>query len=380
MINKERILKEFMELVKIDSPSKEEREVAEVLKARLSQLGLEIKEDAAGKKIGGNCGNIIAFLPKNAEGAPVIMFNTHMDCVQPCSGVEPVLKDGIIASKGNTILGSDNKAGIAGIMEALRIIVERNLPHGDIKVVFTIAEEAGLQGAKNINIEDIKADFGYALDCGGSPGEIINIAPGQNNINVVIHGKAAHAGAAPEEGINAIVAASKALAEMELGRIDFETTSNVGIINGGVATNIVPDRVELRCEVRSRDSEKLEKQTRYIEQAFIKAAERYGARAEVNVAKSYDSYILSEDAPVMKLFKKAAGSIGLSINVVGTGGGSDANFFNAYKVPTAVLGIGMSKVHTVDEYIKEIDLYNVAGLVLAIIQAAVPKQEGKELK
>jgi len=370
MINQERVLAEFFELVKIKCSTRDERQVADILKARLADLGMEVTEDEVGAKIGGTCGNVIAYSQGTIGDAPALMLTAHMDCVEPCGGIQPQLKDGIITSVGETILGGDDKAGIVAILEALRIMNEKNISHGPIQVIFTVAEEGGLNGAKNIDPAVLKADFGYAFDSGGAPGEIINMAPGQNSINVVIHGKKAHAGVAPEDGINAIVVAGKAMAELKYGRIDFETTSNIGLISGGVATNIVPDRVELKCEARSRNMEKLEFQTNYIKETFERVAAANGARAEIKIAKAYGPYVLTEDAPVVTLAIKASESIQLKPAIKATGGGSDANFFNNYGVPTAVLGVGMSKVHTTDEYIKEIDLYNSAELVVAMIKTA----------
>lgn len=370
MVNKERVLAEFFELVKIKCSSKDERQVADILKARLMELGMEVTEDNAGEKIGGNCGNVIAYT-KGTLATPAIMLTAHMDCVEPCGGIEPQLKDGIITSVGETILGGDDKAGIVAILEALRVLREDNIPHGPIQIIFTVSEESGLSGAKSIEPATLKADFGYAFDSGGAPGEIINMAPGQNGITAVIHGKKAHAGLAPEEGINAIVIAGKALAELTYGRIDFETTSNIGLISGGIATNIVPDQVEVRCEARSRNMEKLEFQTNYMKETFERVATANGARAEVAIKKAYGPFVLEEDAPVVALAVKASQSINLTPEIRATGGGSDANFFNNYGVPTAVLGVGMSKVHTTDEYLKEVDLYNSAELVIALIKTAV---------
>lgn len=376
MINQQRLLAEFFDLVKIKCSSRAEREVADVVKAKLADMGFEVSEDEVGEKIGGNTGNVIAYLRGTVPVAPVVMLSAHLDCVEPCAGVEPVLKDGIITSAGNTVLGGDDKSGVAGILEALRIIREQKIPHGDIQVVFTVAEEGGLNGSKNIDPQRLKADFGYVLDSSGSPGKIINAAPGQNAIKVIVHGKTAHAGLAPEEGVNAIVVAGKALAELKQGRIDPETTANVGIIKGGTATNVVPDYVEIACEARSRNAEKLETQTKCMVETFERVVAANGGTAEITVRKAYGPYVLTDDMPVVVLARQAAESIGLPMSLQGTGGGSDANFFNTYGVPSAVLGTGMSKVHTTDEFIKEIDLYQTAELVLALIKTAATMKKG----
>lgn len=369
LVNKERVLAEFLELVKIKCSTRAERVVADLLTKRLVELGLEVNEDTAGQKIGGNAGNLIAYLKGNVPAAPVVMFSAHMDCVEPCGGVQPQLKDGIITSAGDTVLGSDDKSGVVGILEALRVIREENIPHGDIQVVFTIAEEGGLNGSKNIDRQLIKADFGYVLDSSGLPGKIIIMAPGQNKVEVVVHGKTAHAGLAPEEGINAIVVAGKALAELKQGRIDDETTANVGTIKGGQATNIVPDYVSIVCEARSRNSAKLEAQTKLMCDTFERVVTANGGTVDIKVTKAYDPYVLASDDPVVVRAKQAAISVGLEPKLEGTGGGSDANFFNKYGLPAAVLGTGMTKVHTTAEYIKEADLYKLAELVVALIKS-----------
>lgn len=370
MINRKRMLDEFYELIQIKCSTRAERQVADVVKQKLADLHMEVSEDDTGSKIGGNCGNVFAYLPGTVDQAPAVLFTAHLDCVEPCGGITPVLKDGIITSAGDTILGADDKSGVVAILEALRQVKEQNIPHGNIQVVFTVAEEGGLNGSKNMNPASLKADFGYALDSSGSPGEIVNMAPGQNKIDITVYGKKAHAGVAPEEGVNAIVLAGKALAQVKDGRIDPETTANIGSIKGGTATNIVPDVVEIKAEARSRNKEKLAAQTEHMRQVFEETIKAAGGRAEVKISKEYDAYVLPETAPVVNLARQAAETIGLKPVIKATGGGSDANYFNSYGVPTAVLGTGMSKVHTTDEFIKEEDLYNIGEFALAIIQAA----------
>ena len=372
MVNKERMLAEFFELVKIKTSSRQERAIADLLKAKLAACALEVSEDDLGAKIGGESGNIIGFLAGNAP-APALLFTAHMDSVECCEGIEPVLKDGIISSAGNTILGSDDKSGVTAILEALRLVQEEKILHGDIQVVFTVAEECGLLGAKHISESLLRAKIGYALDSSGSPGEIVLMAPGQNQLDIIIHGKKAHAGLAPEEGINAIVVAGKCLGMIQDGRIDGETTANVGMIKGGLATNIVPDEVEIKAEARSRNLEKLAKQTEHMQKTFEEVAKTQGAQAKVKISKSYDPYVLAEDSAVALIASAAATAIGLQPVFKGTGGGSDANFFNANGVAMAVLGTGMSKVHTTEEYIKEKDLYGAGELVFSIIKTAVHK-------
>jgi len=370
MINQQRIREEFIDFVSITSQTRAEREAADLLKQRLAGLQADIREDNAGEKIGGNCGNVLAYIKGNRPNVPVLMFSAHLDCVAPCAGIKPRFKDGLITSAGDTVLGSDDKAGVVAILEAIRVMREQNLPHGDLQLVFTVAEEGGLHGAKSLARENLKADFGYVLDAGCPPGEVVTITPGQDSIHVIVHGKTAHAGMAPEEGLNAIVLTGKALAQLKQGRIDEETTANVGLISGGIATNIVPDKVEIFCEARSRNPEKLARQTRHMAETFQQVAASYGGRAEVKIQRVYDSFTLDAASPVVQLAQRAAEDIGLTSRLTSTGGGSDANLFNTYGIPCAVLGIGMSKVHTVDEFIKEKDLYDTAGWVVSIIRRA----------
>ena len=368
MIDKERVLQEFIELVAIPSSGRAERQIADALKRKLTEIGLAVEEDATGAKIGGNAGNLIARLPGTVAGAPCIMLSAHMDSVEPCSGIRPQRKDGVITSAGDTILGADCKSGIVPILEALRVIQGEKMPHGEILVVFSVAEEGGLNGAKNIDPAKIRADFGYALDGSGVPGVITTMAPGQNHLQLIVHGKTAHAGLEPEAGVNAIVLAGKALAEMPQGRIDFETTCNVGLIKGGVATNIVPDRVEITVEARSRNQDKLTSLTEEIVAAFSATVEKNGGQVECQVTKKYDPYVLAEDSLVISSVVQAAKAAGLSRVLEGSGGGSDANFFNRYGVPNAVLGTGMSKVHTKEEFIREEHLFQTTEWVLQLIK------------
>lgn len=367
------MLDEFLALVKITAASRQERQVADEVKKRLTALGLTVSEDDAGSKIGGNCGNLFAKLPGNVSGAPTLLLSAHLDSVAPCADIKPQRHNGIITSSGDTVLGSDDKAGVVGILEALRQVQEGNLPHGDVLVVFTVSEEAGLGGSQNIDRTRLRADYGYILDADGAPGLIITQAPAQNRLDATVHGKGAHAGMEPEKGVNAIVAASAAITKMKLGRIDDETTANIGVIRGGRATNIVPDLVTLEGEARSRDQAKLDRQTEHMVQTLTQTAAAHGARAETKVTHLFDAFTLMPNDPVVTLAQRAAAAAGFTPHLGATGGGSDANHFNAYSVPCAVLGVGMDKAHTTEEFIKEEDLYNTARYVVSLITTAAAR-------
>lgn len=372
MINRDRLVAEFMEMVQIDSESGRERRMAAFLKSKLSDLGFDVYIDDAAQKTGTETGNIIARLTGSAEAIP-ILFSAHMDTVAPGRGIKPVEENGIIRSVGNTILGADDKAGIAAILEAVRLIRENKLPHGDLELVFTVCEETGLSGVKFLDFSRIKAHLGYILDSDCVAGCIINQGPSQDKIYAEVLGVAAHAGINPEDGLNAIQVASKALASMKLGRIDHETTANIGLISGGVAINIVPEKVMLQGETRSLREEKRVKQTQAICEALKKEACEAGADVQIKVETIYPAMFIPEDASVVQLAKKAALNIGLQPKVCSTGGGSDTHIFNAHGIPAVNLGIAMKKVHTTDEYIAVDDLVSDAAYVLAIIQAAAEK-------
>ncbi len=369
-IQQDRIVDLFMDLVKIDSETRKERQMADRLKVELEKLGLQVHEDNAGEKIGGSAGNVIGVLPGKGDGLTLLLC-AHMDRVTPGEGIEPIIDNGIIKSKGETILASDDIAGVAAILEAIQVIKENNLNHGELKILFTIAEEGGLHGAKNVNPEEIRADYGICYDSGGPVGEIIVQGPAQYRFEATIKGKAAHAGVNPSAGINAIKVASLAINEMKLGQIDEETTANIGVIRGGQATNIVPDKVELLGEARSRTQNKLEAQVAHMKDITERAAEKYGAQAEVNTKLMYPAFSFKAEDSVIQLAQRAADSMGIPTKLVPSGGGSDANIINGYGIPTINLGIGMEKVHSVEEYIRIDDLVKAADYTVALIQTAV---------
>jgi tripeptide aminopeptidase len=365
------LIETLLELVRIDSESFNERRVADYIIGRLKCAADEIIEDDAGAKLGGNAGNLIVRLKGARPDFPTIMLNAHMDTVQPGIGIEPVVEGDIIRSAGDTILGSDDKAGVALIIEIVRQLKDKNIPHGDLLLVFTIAEEIGIKGAARLDPKLLKADFGYVLDCTHGPGCIFIGSPSHEKITATVRGRAAHAGIEPEKGISAIRAASLAISRMTLGRIDDETTANVGVIHGGHATNIVPDTVTVEAEARSHDRAKLERQVVHMVQALESAAAETGAKIEFVIEREYSSYRLAEDMPIVKLAMKAARAAGIEPELRMSGGGSDANVFNALGLPAAPLGTAMRKAHTKEEEISISELEGVLDYVMEIVKNPV---------
>ena len=360
MINQDRLVSTFLELVQIDSPSGQEEEIARHLMAELRSLGLTVEHDPTGNVIGRLAG----------EGQPILL-SAHIDTVEPGKGVKPVIEEGIITSDGTTILGADDKSGVAVILEVLRVLVDQDSPPTKLapplEVALTVSEEIGLKGAKGLDLATLGAKEGIVLDSGGPIGAIVVSAPSQDTLRAVVHGKTAHAGVEPERGINAIVVASEAIAAMPLGRIDEETTANIGRIQGGMATNIVPDRVEVAGEARSRNEKKLEAQMQAMTDALKKAASRHGATVEVYVDRSYSTFHLSEEDGIVQRAVTAAQTLGLTPFLVPSGGGSDANIFNAAGIATINISTGMDKVHTTEERIAVADMVKSAEFLLAIL-------------
>jgi len=368
MINKERMVNELIELIGIDSLTRQERQMADCLTKKLHSLGYEVYEDDAGKKIGGNAGNLICNI-KGDKGVSAIVLMAHMDTVTPGIGKTPIIEGGYIKSDGTTVLGGDDLAGVECILETIRILKEENISHGDIQVVFSIAEEGGLLGARNLDYSKIKAKYGLVLDSGGKIGSVAVNAPAQNKIDVTIKGRAAHAGMEPEKGINAIQIAAEAISNMTLGRIDAETTANVGIISGGRATNIICDTVEIKAEARSRDLKKLESQTAHMKECFEKACEKFGGTAVIDISLAYPPFRIEESAPIIKFLEKGAKNAGVELILEATGGGSDTNIINGKGIQAVDVSVGMDKVHSVEEQILIDDFTKSAEFLLEVIKS-----------
>ncbi|AIQ30953.1 MULTISPECIES: M20/M25/M40 family metallo-hydrolase [unclassified Paenibacillus] len=369
MISQDRLINEFMELVRIDSETRNERRIADVLKEKFSTLGLTAVEDDSQERTGHGAGNLFVTWPADSGvSAPKLLFTCHMDTVVPGQNIKPSLgEDGWITSDGSTILGADDKAGLAALFEAIRVIQEQKLPHGQIQFVITAGEESGLMGARAMDPAHLDADFGFALDSNGEVGAIAIAAPTQARVTMQIFGKSAHAGVNPEDGISAIQVASKAISAMKLGRIDNETTANIGKFAGGGPTNVVCDHVQLDAEARSIVQEKVELQIASMREALETTARDNGAQSEFRSEIIYPAFSFNEHDPVVQLADRAITSLGLTTRLFASGGGSDANVFNGLKVPTVNLAVGYEDIHTTKERIKAEDIVKVASLVVAIV-------------
>lgn len=370
MINQERLVRLFLDLCRINSPSLEEREVVAFTRRYLEERGLEVHEDNGAQEIGGNANNLMVWLRGTLPNAPKVFLSAHFDTVEPTPDIVIVEEDGVFRAASDTILGADDKGGMAPAIEAVLTLKESGKPHGDVCLLLSCAEEIGLKGANAVKIEDLNLDFGYVLDTGPPVGTFVTRTAYHDKLDVVVHGKPAHAGKDPENGINAIQVAAVALAEMKLGRIGPETTANFGIIEGGTAVNVVCPGVRLRGEARSTSLEELEAQTAYMISRFEAAAAQFNTTVEIDHERHYDAYDVPEDSPVVKVAKAASEKLGFVPALRTTLGGSDANVYNAKGLPTIVVATGMDKIHTHDEHISRKDLIDTARLTYELLLEA----------
>lgn len=368
MINEKRLLNEFLELVQIDSESKNEAEISKVLKEKFIALGVDVYEDDAAKQTGFGAGNLICTLQATKDNVDAIYFTSHMDTVVPGKGIKPTIQDDYVVTDGTTILGADDKAGLAAMLEALKVLQEQKRSHGTVQFIITVGEESGLVGAKVLERERIVADYGFALDSDGPVGDIIVAAPTQAKIVAEIFGKTAHAGVAPEKGVSAITIAAKSIAKMPLGRIDEETTANIGRFEGGQATNIVADHVYVLAEARSLIAEKMEDQANKMKSAFEATAKEMGGSAKVDIEIMYPGFKYADGDLVVEVAKKAVQTVGREPQLLTSGGGSDANVIAGFQIPTVNLGVGYEDIHTTNEKMPIKELNKLAELVVAVIE------------
>ena len=356
MINRERLLETFLTLVQIDSPSGQEAAISRELAERLRALDLQVSVNDIGNVLG------------RWEGTgDYVLLSAHMDTV-PGTGIKPIVTDGVVCSDGSTILGADDKSGIAVILETLTTLHERG-HRPALEVAFSVGEEVGLLGAKAMDANWFRSRQALVLDAGGLINEIVYGAPVSDKLDATVHGRAAHAGSNPQDGINAIAIASQAIANMPLGRIDEETTANIGTIRGGQAVNIVPDRVDIRGEARSHDVAKLDAQIATMRKALEDAiAAHPGATLDLEIRRTYESYRLAQDCAIIQRIARALKELGEEPPLFHlTGGGSDANIFNARGITAVPISMGMQGAHTTAECVSVSGMTRCAELLLHIL-------------
>jgi len=358
----------FVRLAGIRSPSLEEREMADAVKDFVRGVGLEAFEDASAALTGGGCGNLIVRLPGRGEGTPIALC-AHLDTVPLDRPPTVIVENGAVRTDGETILGADDKAAVAALLLVLRDLAQEP-PAADVEFVFTAGEEIGLQGAKALDPASVAAAAVFVFDSEGEPGTLIAAAPSVKAIAAEFRGVAAHAGIEPQRGRSAIVAAARALAAMDLGRIDDETTANAGLIEGGSAVNVVAERCVVRAEARSRDEQKLAAQVAGMVEAITVAAAETGVDVEIDIEEHYRGYAHAADALPLRIADAALADAGLEARHVGSGGGSDANVFNARGLPSLTLGVGFERVHSPHECIRLERLEQLYRLGHALVRAA----------
>ena len=374
-INRERLASVFTTLCEIDSPSKQEGRVAVYLKALFTEMGAEVFEDDSASRTGSDCGNLFIRFPESGLAKEPVFFNCHMDTVLPAIGVKVKREGEVFSSAGDTVLGSDDKAGIAALIEVMRTLQEKNIPHGPVEYIFTTCEEVGLLGVKALDPSLIKAKIGYALDSSGINRVVIG-APAANRITAEVKGLASHAGLSPEKGISAIQLAARAIARLKLGRLDPESTANIGLIEGGTASNIIPESALVQGEVRSHNVKLLQEHTAHIRSTFEEEIATWSDPEGIVDGRPSLDFTAVDDFPILKLdrdsavikrVEAAAALLDRELHYVVAGGGSDANIFNGYGLQCAILSTGMEKVHSTRETIKLSDMALTADLIMAIL-------------
>jgi tripeptide aminopeptidase len=359
----------FTELAALPSPPGEERAVADRVIDELRALGLEVDEDGAGREIGSTMGNLLCRVEPTAAGEP-LFFCAHLDTVPPTGPIEPVELDGVIRNGAGTILGADNKSAVAAMIEGTRRVLEDRRPHAGIELLFTPKEEVGLVGAYAFDHTRLRARVGYVYDQAAPIGDVILGAPSSQAMEVRFHGRAAHSGMFPEEGRSAIVAAARAIADLRLGRVDEETTANVGVIEGGSGGNIIPEWCTFLAEARSHDDRKLADLVQEMLDAFSFAANGADCELQTTFKKSYRGYRFGREDTVVRMAADALRVQGYEPRYGLSGGAADANVFNERGLQCLNLANGMTDIHTPDERISTADLEAMVDVTLALVDVA----------
>lgn len=365
-VNEQRILDLFLKMVQIDSVSYEEKPMGDFLEEYFQARGLEVYRDKAGEQFGGNGSNILVHIPGTIEGDS-ICFNAHQDTVSPGKGIVPVVKDGFVHSQGDTILAGDDKAGIASILEAYEYVRENNIPHRDLYLFFTICEELNMMGIKHFDYTKLPCKNILIVDAPGTPGKISLAGPAKDGIVATFKGKKAHAGIEPEKGANAACMVANAIARVKFGRVDEETTSNIGRIEGGGQTNVVTEDAFFTAEVRSRNSQKLIEQVELIRKACEDAARELGGSVVFEVSHDYPEIKLDKESFIYKQLLKAYDKEGIKVEYVMAGGGGDSNIMAGHGYQCCGIGCGMRDVHSTDESLCLEDMHMAVRLIVTMM-------------
>lgn len=357
-VNRKRLVARFMRYVKIPSPSHNEHVIAKLLRQELTHLRIKSRLDAAG--------NVIATVP--GQGPVPFLLCAHMDTVKPCKRIRPVMRGDIIMTDGTSVLGADDKAGLAVIMEVLQVLHTSPQPQPPLEIIFSTGEETFSDGISQLDFTKIESPYGLVLD-GGDIGEIDHASAYLADVHVTVIGKASHSGIEPEKGVSAVQIAAAAIHHMKLGRIDHETTANIGVISGGSIRNAIPAQVKLHGEVRSFSKRKLEDQLERIHKALEDAAEHYGGLLDISSRVALNGYVLSKQDPYIKSIAKIMQGCGITPKILRTVGATDANTLIAHGIKAVNIGVGMQRPHTTEEHIATGDLAKLTALVVALIQA-----------
>jgi tripeptide aminopeptidase len=364
-----RALDLFIALARLETPPGSERAAIDLVRAELAAFGVEAVEDDAGPRIGGDAGNLLARVPATAPGEPIFL-NAHVDTVPPEGPIDPVIEDGWVVNANPTILGADNKASVAGMVDGVRRVVEEGIPHAGIELVITVQEEIGLRGARAFDCGALEARLGFVYDVDGPPGRIVMGAPSQITMDAVFRGQAAHAGIAPEDGRNAIQAAARGLAALEFGRLPTGASRSVGVIAGGRQRNIVADECRVELEMRSLDDAEVVRLAAETTDALAEAASRTGCDVDISERREYTAYAFAPGDRVVELARAALTAAGCPVEEIVTGGGADAHAFNDAGLQCVNLSSGMELIHSADERIRVEHVDLLSDITVELVRAA----------
>ncbi len=368
-IDMDALVKRFFNLTRIDGVSRDERAVADFILEFLNSINISAREDDTADKIKGNTGNIIAHVSGTSEDKDSVLLMAHMDTVDHTEKLEPVIDKGIIKSGGETILGADDRAGVAIILHILEYLQQNDISHRPLEVVFSVGEEKGMLGSSHLDFSQLSSREGYILDCSRPPGQYVARTPSSFDVNFEFLGKASHAGVAIENGINAISMALEVLQTFPSGRIDTDTTANIGTINGGTAVNVVPEKVRATGEIRSFKPETINSMCSILKKQGQSIADKYGGKIDIQCIPIFEGFHLSEDITVVKRLISAYKKLSFKPEGLTYYGGSDANIVNKHNINTVNIGIGIKNPHSHNEEIAVQDLVTSAEIILDLVGA-----------